>query len=58
MAYECSTLRDMSHATAIIAEILGCRESDTHEIFRLCSVHGRGIIEFAKVFIDANQWMN
>lgn len=52
--YECGIMRDLSHANAIIAEILGCRESDIHEIYRLCSVHGRGVIEMAKVHIDAN----
>lgn len=54
MNYECSVLRDVSYAVAIIAEILGCRESDTLETFRLCSVHGRGVIDMAKVHIDAN----
>ena len=52
--YECSTIRDLTYATAIIAEILGCRESDTHEIFRLCAVHGRDVVELAKIHIDAN----
>jgi len=52
--YECSTIRDLTYAKAILSEILGCRESDILEIFRFCDVHGRGVIEMAKVHIDAN----
>lgn len=52
--YECSVIRDLTYAKAILSEILGCRESDILEIFRFCDVHGRGVIEMAKVHIDAN----
>ena len=52
--YECATIRDLTYAKAILSEVLGCRESDTLEIFRFCGVHGRGVIEMAKIFIDAN----
>ncbi len=52
--YECGTIRDLTYATSIISEILGCRDSDTREIFRLCGVHGRGVLEMARVHIDAN----
>lgn len=52
--YECSTIRDLTYAKAILSEILGGRESDIPEIFRFCDVHGRGVIEMAKVNIDAN----
>lgn len=55
--YECNTIRDLTYAKAILSEILGCRESDTLEIFRFCDVHGRGVIEMAKVYIDANPGM-
>lgn len=56
--YECSTIRDLTYAKAVLSVILGCRESDTPEIFRLCSIHGSGVIEATKGFIDANPWMN
>jgi len=52
--YECSTIRDLTYAKAILSEILGCSESDVLEIFRFCDVHGRGVIEMAKIHIDAN----
>lgn len=52
--YECDVIRDCTYATAIISEILGCHDSDTREIFRLCGVHGRGVLEMARVHIDAN----
>jgi len=52
--YECATIRDLTYAKAILSEILGCRESDIFEIFRFCGIHGRGVIEMAKVHIDAN----
>jgi len=52
--YECATIRDLTYAKAILTEILGCRESDILEIFRFCDVHGRGVLEMAKVYIDAN----
>jgi len=52
--YECSVIRDLTYAKAILSEMLGCRESDILEIFRFCDVHGRGVIEMAKVHIDAN----
>lgn len=52
--YECSTKRDLAYAKASLSEILGCHESDIFEIFRLCDIHGRGVIEMARVHIDAN----
>jgi len=55
--YECSVIRDLTYAKAILSEILGGRESDIPEIFRFCDVHGRGVIEMAKVHIDANPGM-
>ncbi|MEA3338605.1 MAG: hypothetical protein U9R15_01435 [Chloroflexota bacterium] len=55
--YECSTIRDLTYAKAILSEILGCRESDIWEVFRFCDIHGRCVIERAKVHIDTNPGM-